>query len=145
MTELAPGITEQDLIDHVEEALPPHKASVIEKAIRESEELMAILNALILARSGEEHSVGAIWERHRLSCPTRDQLSNYLVRAMSDEALTYIAFHLEDVDCPYCQAELEELKNAKQQGKKARGERARKTYHEGVALLSSQRRKPRKS
>lgn len=133
--DFAQSITEKELIDFLAERLPSSDMARVEKAVRESAELMAILNALILTQSNEEHSVGAIWQRHRLSCPTREQLSNFLLDAMSDDLRAYIKFHLQTVECLFCRAELEELKALKKGGKKARGERANKTLQEGVRLL----------
>ena len=57
-----------------------------------------------------EHTVGAIWRRERVSCPTRDQLGGYLLGAGDDDLLKYVRFHLEVVGCPYCQANLDDLR-----------------------------------
>ncbi len=136
--DFAHSITEKDLIDYIAENLPPADMARVEKAIRASKDLMAILNALILTYSNEEHSVGAIWQRHRLSCPTREQLSNFLLDAMPKDLHDYIEFHLKTVGCDFCQAELEDLKALKKANEKARGDRAKKALQEGVRLLQQQ-------
>ena len=45
-----------------------------------------------------------------MSCPTRDQLGGYLLEAGDPELLEYIRFHLEEIGCPYCQANLDDLR-----------------------------------
>ena len=64
----------------------------------------------IAAPNRGEHSIGAVWRRDRLSCPTRDQLGAYLLQALDPDLIDYIAFHLQTVGCPYCQANLDDLK-----------------------------------
>lgn len=141
--DFAQSITVDDLIKFLFEKLPPSEMARIEKILRGSEDLMDVYNALILTYSNEEHSVGAIWQRNRLSCPTREQLSNFLLDAMSDDLRAYIQFHLQTVDCPFCQAQLEELKALKKAGKKAAPGRANQTLQEGVRLLQRElRRQP---
>jgi len=57
-----------------------------------------------------EHTAGAIWRRERVSCPTREQLGGYLLEAGDPELLDYVRFHLEEIGCPYCQANLDDLR-----------------------------------
>ena len=53
-----------------------------------------------------------MWRRERLSCPTREQLGGYLLQALDPELLEYVEFHVKMVGCPYCQANLDDLKRA---------------------------------
>ena len=64
-----------------------------------------------------EHTVGAIWRRERVSCLSRDQLGSYLLGAGDPELLEYIDFHLKTVGCPFCQANLDDLKKVGKSGK----------------------------
>jgi hypothetical protein len=66
-----------------------------------------------------EHSVGAIWRRERLSCPTREQLGQHLLGAAPPDLGDYIEFHLETVGCPYCLANLDDLKAVQKKAKPA--------------------------
>ena len=50
--------------------------AMVEQALRQSEALQHTLRALIQDRDRGDHSIGAIWCRHRRSCPTRAQLGS---------------------------------------------------------------------
>jgi hypothetical protein len=45
-----------------------------------------------------------------LTCPTRQQLGSFLLDALDPELSSYLTFHLEVVECPFCQANLADLK-----------------------------------
>ena len=47
--------------------------------------------------------------RARLTCPSRQQLGSYLLDALDPELAAYLKFHLEVVECPFCQANLADL------------------------------------
>ena len=61
------------------------------------------------ARTIQLHTLGAIWHRCRLTCPSRQQLGSYLLDALDPELAAYIKFHIEVVECPFCQANLADL------------------------------------
>ena len=50
----------------------------MEQALRESEALQRTLRALMQERDRGEHSIGAIWRRERLTCPSREQIGTVL-------------------------------------------------------------------
>jgi hypothetical protein len=104
-------ITEQILIAYLDDALGEAETSYIERELRGDEGLRKRLRQLLTSDDRGEHSVGAIWRRHRLTCPTREQLGSYLLDVLETEHRDYVTFHLERVDCPFCQANLEDLKN----------------------------------
>jgi len=52
-----------------------------------------------------------IWRRHRVSCPTREQMGSFLLRVLDEEEADYIRFHLDVVACRLCHANLEDLKS----------------------------------
>jgi hypothetical protein len=103
-------ITREVLRDYLNDALPDAELARIERALREQPELRALLQEVIAQADRGEHTVGAIWRRERVSCPSRDQLGGYLLEAGDPEFLDYIRFHLEEIGCPYCQANLDDLK-----------------------------------
>lgn len=113
-----PDITRQMLRDYLNDALPDAELAAVEKALRESTELQARYREVIEQEDRGEHTVGAIWRRERVSCPARDQLGGYLLGAGDAELLDYIAFHLTTIGCPYCQANLDDLRKAGKPGKK---------------------------
>ena len=105
-----PPITRQMLRDYMHDALPDAELAAVEKALRESAQLRAAYQEVIEQEDRGEHTVGGIWRRERVSCPTRDQLGGFLLGAGDPDLLEYIDFHLKAIGCPYCQANLDDLK-----------------------------------
>jgi hypothetical protein len=103
-------ITRQMLRDYLHDALPDQELVAVEKALRESAKLRAVYKEVVEQEDRGEHTVGAIWRRERVSCPSRDQLGSYVLGAGDPELLDYITFHLTTIGCPYCQANLDDLK-----------------------------------
>ena len=62
-------------------------------------------------RDRVEHEAGVTWRREHLSCPTREQLGSYLLEVLDEETQKYVAFHLQTIGCPFCNANLEDLKS----------------------------------
>lgn len=97
------------------DALPAEESARIEKALRESSELRDRLES---ARQGRDdgglHSLGAIWRRGRLTCPSRQQLGSLLLDALDPDLAGYLTFHIEVVECDYCRANLADLKGKAQ-------------------------------
>ena len=50
------------------------RMAAIEEALRGSDDLQKRLTAINGRRDAGVHSLGEIWRRHRLSCPSREQL-----------------------------------------------------------------------
>jgi hypothetical protein len=111
-------ITRQMLRDYLHDALPDPELVAVEKALRESAKLRALYKEVVEQEDRGEHTVGAIWRRERISCVSREQLGGYLLGAGDPELLDYIAFHLTTIGCPFCQANLDDLKKLGKGGKK---------------------------
>lgn len=111
-----PSITREVLRDYLNDALPDAELVAVEKALRDSAELRTLLEEVLDQEDRGEHTAGAIWRRERVSCPTRDQLGGFLLGAGDSELLDYVRFHLDTIGCPYCQANLDDLR--KMQGGK---------------------------
>jgi len=104
-------IDEIALRDYLADALPPEAQARVEKALRESAELRARLEDVRQNRGVPGlHTLGAIWRRARLTCPTRQQLGSALLDALDPALASYISFHLDVIECPFCQANLADLK-----------------------------------
>ncbi|HEY2786527.1 MAG TPA: hypothetical protein VGJ05_16295 [Fimbriiglobus sp.] len=112
-------ITRQVLRDFVEDDLPDAEKAAVEKAVRTVPEIAALLQAVRDELDRGEHSVGAIWRRERLSCPSREQLGQHLLGATPPDLGVYVEFHLETIGCPYCVANLEDLKALQKKTKPA--------------------------
>lgn len=93
----------------IDDHLNEQETIKVEKAVRESPELQALLSSIIASRDMGDHSIGAIWRREHLSCPTREELSSYKEEALDPQRIDYIKFHLETVGCKACKANLSDL------------------------------------
>src|SRR3954471_15290324 len=99
------AIDDETLRAYLADTLPPGAQARVEKGLRDSAELRARLEEVRENRSDAGlHTLGAIWRRARLTCPTRQQLGSALLDALDPELAAYIHFHLEVVECPFCQA-----------------------------------------
>jgi hypothetical protein len=104
-------IDDETLRAYLADTLPSEAQARVEKALRESAELRAQLEDVRQNRGDAGlHTLGAIWRRARLTCPTRQQLGSYLLDALDPELASYFTFHLDVVECPFCQANLADLK-----------------------------------
>ena len=108
-------ISDPILLAYLDESLTTEKMAELEAAIRTDEALRQRLAELISRRESGVHSVGDIWRRNRLSCPSREELGSYLLGAMLDEAADYVRFHMDVIGCRYCQANLEDLRETQVQ------------------------------
>ncbi len=127
--------TDAQLSAFLEDALPPGQLAEIERRLRDDSALRQRLTTVIGREDAGLHSVGVIWRRRRLSCPDRDELAQLLLGVLADEPADYIRFHLEEVGCRYCAANVEDLRQAQataSQGGKESAAR-RKRYFETSA------------
>ena len=99
-----------DLEAFLDESLPAERMAAIEEALRHSDELQKRLAAVNGRRDAGVHSLGEIWRRHRLSCPSREQLGSYLLGVLSRDAAEYVKFHVETVQCRLCAANIADLR-----------------------------------
>jgi hypothetical protein len=125
--------TTTELEAFLDEALPVERMAAIEDALRKSETLQTQLAAINGRRDAGVHSLGEIWRRHRLSCPTREQLGSYLLGVQLREAAEYTRFHLETIGCRYCAASLADLKAQQSAAEADVAERRRQKYFQSSA------------
>lgn len=122
-----------DLEAFLEESLPVERMTVIEESLRGSEELQKRLAAINGRRDAGVHSLGEIWRRHRLSCPTREQLGSYLLGVLPREEAAYIKFHVEEIQCRYCAASIGDLKAQQSAAEAEVADRRRHKYFQSSA------------
>ena len=114
------------LRNYLADALSPEDSARVEKALRDSAELRAQLEDVRQNRSdGQIHTLGAIWHRARLTCPSRQQLGSYLLEALDPALAAYLQFHLDVVECPFCRANLDDLKAQSQAAHAAKASKTR--------------------
>ena len=107
----------------------------IEQALRKDAKLRQRLAATNGRRDAGVHSLGEIWRRHRLSCPSRQQLGSYLLDALPEDQAEYVTFHLEVIGCRYCKANLADLKSKEAEAPDAVQTRRRKYFQSSVGHL----------
>lgn len=108
-------LTQSELEAYLEEALPPEEMAAIEQELRSRPEILQRLSAINGRRDAGVHSVGEIWRRQRLSCPSREQLGSYLLGALDEEHSAYITFHIQKVGCRVCASNLEDLRRQQEE------------------------------
>jgi hypothetical protein len=107
---MATRFTNSELESYLDEALPVEKMTAHGR------------------RDAGVHSLGEIWRRHRLSCPTREQLGSFLLGVLPRDAADYVKFHVETIQCRYCTASLGDLKGQQEAAEADVAERRRQKY-----------------
>ncbi len=132
--------SDQQLQGFLDESLPSESMAQLEIQLRTDADLRSRLVEICGKRDAGVHSLGDVWRRHRLSCPTREQLGAYLLGAMQDELADYICFHIDSVGCRVCQANLDDLR-AQNDEQEPTVEQRRRRYFQSSAGYLSRRRK----
>jgi hypothetical protein len=107
-----PDFSDAELVAFLDEALPADRCSDLEQQLRSDEVLR---HRLIEVRGRETaglHTIGAIWRRSQISCADRSELGQYVLGTLPSEHVSYIDFHLNEIGCRYCRANLEDLQAA---------------------------------
>lgn len=131
------AIDDHTLREYLAESLPPDAMARVEKALRESSELRQQLEDVRHNRGDAGlHSLGAIWRRARLTCPSRQDLGSYLLDVLEPEHAEYITFHLDVVECLFCRANLADLKAKTDNTGPTASDRRTRIYHSSRHLLS---------
>src|SRR5262245_12538778 len=99
-------ITREQLHAYLDDALSESETAKVEHALRDDAALRRQLQQAIQERDRGEHSLGAVWRRDRLTCPTRETLGSYLLQVLDDKEQDYLDFHLHTIGCPFCLANL---------------------------------------
>lgn len=119
----------------LEETLPPAQMSEIEVSLRDDAELHSRLAELRGQQDAGMHSIGAIWRRHRISCPDRSELGQYLLGVMDPDAEDYVRFHIERVGCRYCSANIEDLQRERSESSQQIETRRKKYFQTSAGYL----------
>jgi hypothetical protein len=125
--------TTTELEAFLDEQLPVETMAAIEVALRQDSELQKELTAINGRRDAGVHSLGEIWRRQRLSCPTREQLGSQLLGVLDEGQADYIRFHLEVVRCRVCQANYDDLQSQAATSDAGAVDRRRSKYFQSSA------------
>ncbi len=55
-------------------------------------------------------TVATVWREGRISCPHPDLLQSWLQDGLAGGAADFVAFHLRESQCPYCNAVIDDLR-----------------------------------
>ncbi len=124
-----------ELDAYLDEALSAEQMAGVEEALRQSEALRGQLKELIGRRDAGVHTLGGIWRRHRLSCPSRTELGSYLLGVLSKEEEEMIRFHLELSGCPLCQASVHDLESQQAAAPQEQEVRRKKYFQSSIGHL----------
>ncbi len=132
---MAKEFTEPELEAYLDEALAPDEMAAIESALRSNPKLGKRLAAINGRRDAGVHTIGEIWRRHRVSCPTREQLGSYLLDTLDKEQMYYYRFHIEEVGCRFCNANLHDLRMQQEETAEATATRRTKYFQSSAGYL----------
>jgi hypothetical protein len=118
-------ITAELIREYLRENLPAERMAAVERAAREDPRVNELIANERDAMQRGDHSLGAMWQEHQLSCPTREQIGAYLINAVEPDYYEYVSFHLDVIECGICQANHEDLK-ARAESKRAKSAGATK-------------------
>jgi hypothetical protein len=127
--------TTAEIEAYLDEALPADKMAAIEEALRNDALLQEQLTATNGRRDAGVHSVGDIWRRRRLSCPSREQLGSFLLGVLDADAADYVTFHVESIGCRYCSASLEDLKSQQSAANSQVAQRRQRYFQSSAGYL----------
>lgn len=131
-------LSDDELLSYLDEMLPFQRAAEIEQALRDSASMRQRAALLVRRRDQGGHTVGEIWRRERLSCPTRSRLGSYLLGTLDAQLVDYIEFHLDTVGCRICVANVEDLRAAAASAAEdaERSQRRRRYFESSAGQLS---------
>lgn len=102
--------TQAELEAYLDEALTAAETTVLESQLRDDAQLVKRLLAIRGRRDAGVHSLGEIWRRHRISCPDRETLGSFLLQVLEPGHQAYVQFHIDQIGCRLCLANLEDLR-----------------------------------
>ena len=129
-------LTDAELEAFLDEALPADVMSRLEQSLRQDKSLLDRLAAVSSDRDSGVHSLAAIWRTNRLTCPSRQELGNYLLRVLTDEQSDFIKFHVDISGCRVCQANLNDLQAQQSEAATIKESRRRKYFQSSAGQLS---------
>jgi len=129
-------VTREQLHAFLDDALSESEMARVEQVLRESDALRRALRQAMQERDRGEHSLGAVWRRDRLTCPTREELTSYLFQVLDEARQDYLDFHLQTVGCPYCTANLADLHARRKEGDEQARQRRKRIFTSSAAYLS---------
>jgi RNA polymerase sigma-70 factor (ECF subfamily) len=77
-----------------------------------------LLRYLAAAEDGDERlfdvDIRALWREKRVSCPARHWVARLVAGTLEEAPRAFVLFHLDEMKCPWCQANRDDLQRAGQ-------------------------------
>ncbi len=124
--------SDQELRAYIAEELAVGRSTLLEHQLATDERLRDRLRALLGESDSASLALRDVWRRGQLSCPSRSTWSDYLTGGLGDGLRQYLQFHLEEVGCRVCAANLADLQ---QRGGTDADQRSRKFFETSVGRL----------
>ena len=129
------AISRQTLAEYINETLPAAEAARVERSLRDRPELMALLDVVRAELAPDDHTLGAIWAREHLTCPTRETLAGLLQDILPAEQARYVRFHLDEVGCVRCRANRDDLERLAEEPTGTRAARRQRIVESSAGVL----------
>jgi hypothetical protein len=131
-----PEIPDAELIGYVDELLPSERAAAIESLMRTSAGLRQRISGLIRRRDQGGHTIGEIWRRRQISCPSRSDLGAYVLGVLEPGHADYVRFHINVIGCRLCEANLSDLEQASKKADQQTATRRQRFFESSAGGLS---------
>ena len=127
--------TQAELEAFLDEELTPAEMTEVETQLRDDPELGKRLRAIHGRRDAGVHSLGEIWRRHRIGCPDRESLGSFLLGVLEDDHQEYVRFHLEEVGCRFCNANVADMQAKQKEATDAAKSRQRRFFQTSAGFF----------
>ncbi|HUQ69358.1 MAG TPA: hypothetical protein VM165_07545 [Planctomycetaceae bacterium] len=124
--------TDAELAAYVSETLSVERSVALENELRTSTALRERLRGVLATSDQGTLSVGALWQQQRVSCPGRSTWAAYLAGELGGGLTGYLQFHLDEIGCRFCAANVADLKANDPDAER----RTRKYFETSVGRLS---------
>lgn len=128
-----PALTDDELLAYLDECLPVARSAEIETELRASPLLRRRLTQLVADADQGGRTLGELWRRAQISCPSRSLWTAYLDEQVGESLRRYLQFHLETIGCRFCAANLDDLRSSDDAAAKVRRQ---KIFQTSVGHLS---------
>jgi hypothetical protein len=92
-----------------------------------AELFLALSRASQAGEANFDFDVGAVWRASRASCPARVWLARSLAGTLPAGPKDFVAFHLDEMRCEFCRANVEDLRTRSSDELEEMHERARES------------------
>lgn len=130
--------SDAELYAYLDEDLESGRMTDIERELRADPVLLERLTTLIANTNAGNHSLGAIWHSHHVSCPNREELGSFLLGILPPDQKSFVKTHLEINGCRQCQANLDDLQHQQLEARTLSQDRRQRYFQSSAGFLSQQ-------